>query len=284
MLQSVGDFIFYTKINLMTPDLTKPIVSKNTLEEKAQRKILLAIFLEVFIGFFKGIAQSLWNFLKQYFLLIWFYMRFIVNPNAEDYAVQREKAIKNSKNTFELIVILTAILIFLIKQNVIISASAENKELFNNDLSQWGMEFFIFLIYVVCYFVVLILLVLLGRLLRKIFSPIESSRVTDLVFIHLNNIFFIVGAICSFIIRFENVASDFTGEDNEYETTHFMIVLFNTFGIAFAAIVFIFFIRLTMINKLSVGKSIFYFTLVPAIVWTFLFFCELLISAFMAGL
>ncbi|MEO7310791.1 MAG: hypothetical protein ABIX01_10370 [Chitinophagaceae bacterium] len=268
----------------MQEDMITPIVPKEILEDKPQQKLLLAIFLEVFVGFFKDIAVSIWDFFKKFILLIWFYLRFIVNPNAEDYWVQREKAIHYSKDTFELILLLTAALIFCIKQGWIVSASTSNTDAYNNDFMQWFMEAVIFLVYAACYFVVLLLLVLLGRLLRKIFSPVESSRVTDLVFVHLNNIFFITAAICSFIIRFDNVASDFEGADKDYEMQHFMIVLFNTFGIAFAIIMFIFFVRLTMINKLPLLKSVLYITLVPAIVWAFLFACELFITAFMAGL
>ena len=268
----------------MQDDIISQEVPQDILDEKPQRKILLAIFIEVFLGFFKEIALTVWNFFKQYFVLLWFYLRFIIKPDASDYAVHREKAIANSKNTIELTMLLIVTLIFFIKQGLLNSSSKELADIFNNDVSQWVMELFIFIIYAIAYFIVLLLLVLLGRLLRIIFSPIESNKVTDLVFIHLNNIFFITAIICSFIVRFNNVATDFAGEDNSYEIMHFMIELFNSFGIAFAVITFIFFIRLTMINKLSVVKSIFYITLVPAIVWAFLFFCELILSAFLAGL
>ncbi|MES2774041.1 MAG: hypothetical protein V4722_07640 [Bacteroidota bacterium] len=268
-------------------DFNKTTISTTapqTTAQAPQRKILLAIFMEVFLGFFAGIAISIWNFFKHYLLLVWFYILFLIKPNAENYDVHRKKAIDNSKSTFQLIMILTAILIFCIKQGWITGASEENTQAYGNDMMAWFMEFVIFIVYAACYFLVLLLLVLLGRLLRKIFSPIESSRVTDLVFIHLNNIFFITAAICSFIIRFDNVASDFLGEDKDYEMEHFQIVLFNTFGIPFAIITFLFFIRLTMINKLPALKSIFYVTLVPAIVFGFLLVCEIFISSFMAGL
>jgi len=266
----------------MQQEMITPITQQNVQDDKPKQKILVAIFLEVFLGFFRDIALSVWNFFKQYFLLLWFYIRFIANPNADDYEKQREKTLHYSKNTFELILILTGILIFCIKQGWIQSESQSKVEVYNNDIGHWMMQAMLFLVYAACYFVVLFLLVLLGRLLRKIFKPIESSRVTDVVFIHLNNIFFITGAICSFIVRFDNVGSDFMGEDKEYELQYFMIALFNTFGIVFAAIMFVFFIRLTMINRLPVLKSVLYITLVPAVIWGFLFLCEIFITAFIA--
>jgi|GEM_PF-4275533 len=259
-----------------TVGLDQPIAST-----PPQRRILVAIFIEVFLGFFKNLGLGVFNFFKRYGDVIWFSLKFVTYPNAEDVALHRKKAIENSRHTFELILIVTGFVIFLIKQGWINSASEDNKNALSNDFAQWGIELAFFLYNAIFYFVVLILLVLLGRLLRIIFSAIETAAVTDLVFIHLNNIYFLLATIGGFVMRLNNNISELT-TDEDYGD--YVWRLFNQFGIILAVVIFLFFTRWVMINKLTMAKKILYITIVPAIVWLFLFICQFMISIFLASI
>jgi len=264
----------------MKDDAGFPAIPLETVAARPVRKILPAIFLEVFIGFFKDMILATFGLLKKYFELLQFYTLFLLKPKIDNYSLHREKGLRYSKYTFELILIATAVVIFLIKVNVIKSSSDELTELYNNDLAQWGMELVIFLVYTGWYFLVLILLILLGRLLRIIFRPAESAGVTDILFIHLNNIYFILAAAWSFYMRFSY--SD-RGMDL-YDYSHFVIEMTNSFGVVLLIAILVFFIRFAMVNKLTVGKTIIYVTIIPTIAWAFLLGAGLMLSAFMLGL
>lgn len=271
----------------MQNELQVPIISKLIHKDTSLRRILVEIFYEVFLGLFKDIFKAVYGFLKTYVVLILYYLKFIVDPDASDILTHRKKGIENSKHTFELLGILTAVIIFLIKQDYLESYELDSLTYgfdgvdSQNDIEQWVMEFKYFIAYAVCYFPVLCLLVLLGRLLRMIFSPIQPGVVMDLVFIHLNNVFFLIAAISSFIVRLNMSASELRIVD-KYDMQHYLIQLFNSFGIVFGIILLVFFIRLTMLHKISFIKKVIYIIIIPAIVWTFLFFMEVVISMLMS--
>ena len=230
----------------------KPIVHKK------EKPILLRVFYKVFLGFFVEIAAGIFNFFKRYLVLIWKCLTFLWWPNADEHTKANEKTLNNTKETFEFILIITGITLFFIKQGIIVSTE-ELKNLYGNDISQYLMELFLFLIYSMAFFVVLIILVLVGRLLRKIFKPIETRDVTDKVFINLNNTFFIGTVIYSFVRKFDpSNSTDIKNVDNDW------YILWGTYyAIPLAVIVFIFFIRLVSINKLTIGRVFTYGIVAP---------------------
>lgn len=246
---------------------------------KKEKPILLQVFNKVFIGFFADIFRSVYNFFKRYFVLTWNCIKFLWKPNAEEHTKANEATLHNAKETFELILIITTIAIFLIKQGVMESTD-DLKQLYGNDLMQYGVEFFLFLFYTVLFFVVLIILVGLGRLLRILFKPIEPRDVTDKVFINLNNIFFIITIIYSFIRKFD----PYNATDLQNIEESWYVIWVVTYGVPLTIIVFLFFIRLVMINKLTVGKTVAYGIIAPALTVIILALCGLFITAVFAGI
>jgi hypothetical protein len=252
---------------------------KTSKPAKKETPILLQVFKEVFGGFFTGIGKGVFNFFKRYFVLIWNCTKFLWKPNADEHTKANDRTIHNAKETFELILILTAITLFLIKQDVIVSTD-ELKEIYGNDLGQYAMEFFFFLCYSVIFFVVLTILVLLGRLLHVIFKPIESRDVTDKVFINLNNIFFIITIVYSFIRKFD----PYNSTDLQNIEEEWYAIWFVSYAIPLAVVVFLFFIRLVMINKVTIGRALAYCIITPAITVVILALSGLFLTALFAGI
>ncbi len=246
---------------------------------KKERPILLQLFIEVFLGFFAEIIKGIYGFFRRYFVLIWNCIKFLWKPNADEHTLANANTVNNAKETFELILIITGIAFFLIKQNFLESTD-ELKSLYGNDVSQYVMELTLFIIYVAFFFVVLIMLVLLGRLLRVLFKPVESRKVTDKVFINLSNIFFIVTVIYSFARKFD----PYNATDLQNIEPAWYAIWFVTYAIPLAVIVFFFFIRLVMINKLTFGRALVYCIIAPAITAIILAFFGLFFTAFFAGI
>ncbi len=251
----------------------KPVTAKK------EKPILLRVFYKVFLGFFADIFGGIFNFFKRYVLLVWHCIKFIWNPNAEEHTRANEQTLSNAKETFELILIITTVMLFLIKQNVL-NSSDELKELYGNDIQQYAVEFVLFLAYAAAYFTVLVILVLLGRLLRKVFKPIESKEVTDKLFINLNNIFFIFTTIYAFVKKFDYDSATLLEREDAGWYENFFIYYF----IPLAAILILFFIRLVALNKITVGRIFTYCVITPVITAVILGISGLMLTALFAYL
>jgi len=121
---------------------------------------------------------------------------------------------------------------------------------------------------------------LLGRLLRVLFKPIESRNVTDKVFVNLSNIFFIVTVIYSFIRKFD----PYNATDLKNIEPDWYAIWFVTYAVPLAVIVFLFFIRLVMINKVTFGRALVYCIIAPAITVIILAISGLFFTALFAGI
>ena len=201
-----------------------------------EKHIVLQLFKQVFVDFFVEIFTGVFGFFKRYILLIWNCIKFLWKPNADEHTKANAKTITNAKETFEFILIITGITLFLIKQNWMESTD-ELKEIYGNDLGQYATEFTLFILYSLAFFIVMIVLILLGRLLRLLFKAIEPRDVTDKVFINLNNIFFIVTIIYSFVRKFD----PYNATDLQNIEPAWYAIWFVTYAIPLAVIVFLFF-------------------------------------------
>lgn len=248
-------------------------------KQHKERSTFVRVFYSVFVEFFTDIGKTIFGFFKRYIILIWDCLKFIWRPDAEYHEKAKDKTLTNAKHTFQFILIITSITIFLIKQNIIQSAD-DLKEAYNNDVIQYTLEFMFFLGYVILFFLVMSLLVLIGRLLRKIFKPIETRDVTDKVFIHLNNIFFLLTTIYAFIRKFDPTDKQLLAE----YPIGWMINFFWLLGIPLFIVVFTFFIRLVIINHAKNGKAIVYSLIVPSIIYVLLSLCGFFIAAFFTGI
>lgn len=255
-----------------------PITSLVDKQHK-ERSTFIRVFYSVFVEFFTDIGLSIFGFFKRYIILVWDCLKFIWRPDAEYHETAKDKTLKNAKYTFQFILIITSITIFLIKQDVI-QTTDDLKKVYGNDILQYIMEFIFFIAYVIFYFAIMTSLVLVGRLLRRIFKPIETRDVTDKVFIHLNNIFFLFTTIFAFIRKFDESYKKLLADD----PSTWFIDFFIFFGIPLFLIVFTFFVRLVIINHAKKGKAIVYGLIVPTIIYVLLGLCGIFIVALFTGI
>ncbi len=260
----------------MEQGISTEVVGSN---QHRERPTLIRVFYSVFVEFFTDIGKGVFGFFSRFIVLVWDCLKFIWRPDAEYHEIAKDKTLKNAKYTFQFIIIITSITVFLIKQNIVQSTD-DLKEAYGNDVFQYIMEFIFFLAYVAIFFLVMILLVLLGRLLRQIFKPIETRDVTDKVFIHLNNIFFLFTIIFAFLQKLDSENQALLANDSETWAIHFAWF----FGSPLLIIVFTFFIRLVMINHAKKTKAVVYGFVVPSIIYAFLWLCGFFIVALFSGI
>lgn len=245
----------------------------NTKKVHKERPTFVRVYYSVFIEFFTDIGKSVLGFFIRYFRLIWDCLKFVWRPDAEYHEKIKDKTLKNAKYTFQLILILTSIIIFLIKRGVV-QSGGNLKEVYGDDIQQYTIEGFFFLAYAASFFFVMTLLILIGRLLRVIFKPIEDRDVTDRVFIHLNNIFFLFSVIFSFINKFNSSYGQLFSNDFFEWLAKFGLF----FWVSLFILIFTFFIRLVIINHAKGGKALVYGLIVPLIICIFLGICGLVVA------
>jgi hypothetical protein len=118
---------------------------------------------------------------------------------------------EDSQRTFELALIVTAFLIFMIKMDWV-PVNEDLKNVYSNDIFQMFMEFMIFLIFGMAYLFLVFFSVMIGRMFRFFFRFSTTRNETDILFSYLNNSLFSITVIIAFMFRcgiqWEQVKSD----------------------------------------------------------------------------
>ena len=188
--------------------------------------VLTSIFRSIFVetpkDFFSGIVGFFIRYIKHFvegFIYLW-------KPSLKLKPFDEKDFKEDSQRTFELALIVTAFLIFMIKLDVV-PVNEELQKQYNNDLLEMLFEFMIFIIFGIFYLVAILISVLAGRLLKLLFRFSTSKKESDILFSYLNNSLFSISVIIAFIFRcgvqFEEVADDDVFANN---VTGFLIILF----------------------------------------------------------
>lgn len=170
------------------------------LEAEKQPPVLSAVFRSIFVEGPKGFFASIFGFFRRYFRHYKEAFKFFRRPSLKVAPFNKKDFRENSQHSFEIALLFTATLIFMIKQNWI-PVNKELQEQYGNDIFQMFFELMIFLIFAVAYFVQILLSVLAGRLLRVLFKVPVTRNESDVLFCYLNNSFFSIAALMAFVFR-----------------------------------------------------------------------------------
>lgn len=220
--------------------------------------VFKSIFVEVPRNFFLGIG----DFFKRYYRHYVEAFSFLNKPSLKVPPFSKKDFKENTKHSFEIALIFTAVLFFLIKQDII-PADKELQAHYGNDVMQMFMEFMVFLIFALAYSALIVLSVLSGRLIRSVFKVPVTRTESDILFAYLNNSFFSIGAMLAFLFRCTMQYEQIEGTETESGITGFCIIL------SFALTMW-WSVKFARLNGLSiVNKVIFY--LVSITLFTTLF-------------
>lgn len=165
-----------------------------------QPPIITSVFRSIFVEIPKEFYFGIRNFFKRFSDLFKDGFKYLKYPSlkVDPFATKDYK--ENCQHTFEFVLLVSALLIFLIKLDVIFGED-DMKAVYNNDITQAIAQFYFFLIFAIAYFILVVLSVLLGRLLRIIFKMPVTRQESDILFTYLNNILFLVTASLAFFLR-----------------------------------------------------------------------------------
>lgn len=162
--------------------------------------VLTTVFRSIFVDGPKDFFGGIGKFFKRYFVHYKTVAKFFYRPSLKATPFDKKDYQESSQLSFEIVLLLFAAILFMIKQAWI----PVNKELlstYENDITQMLMEFLIFLMLAAAFFVQLLLSVLAGRLLRLLFRVPITRKDSDILFCFLNNSFFSLAALLAFTLR-----------------------------------------------------------------------------------
>lgn len=191
---------------------------------KENISVLGHVFRSIFVEIPKDFFLGIWNFFRRYFTHYNESFRFFNKPSLKVPPFDKKDFKENTQHSFEIALIFTALLIFLIKQDAI-PVNKHLQEQYGNDLVQMFFELVIFLIFAVAYTVLIVFSVLSGRFIRSAFKVPVSRGESDILFAYLNNSFFSISALMAFFFRCSMQYDQIEGTETESTITGLCLVL-----------------------------------------------------------
>ena len=184
---------------------------------------------------------------------------------------------ESCQQTFEMVLIVMALLIFLIKLDII-PVQAKLSATYGNDISQMVLEFLVFVIFAVAYFLMVVCAVMAGRLFRMMFKIPITRHECDILFTYLNNTLFIVTLVISFFARC------FVKAETVKDNSPFFLGLVIFYMLAMGMLTYRWSLRFTLLNQVPAGRQQSFQISVTLITAFFVGFSGAMITSFMTGL
>ena len=240
-----------------------------------QPPIITSVFRSIFVETPKDFYSSIKSFFQRYINLFTEGYKYIKYPSLklDPFATKDYK--ESCQHTFELILIVTGTLIFLVKMDWI-PAEQNLAKVYNNDLSQMVIEFFAFLCFAVSYFILVVGAVLAGRLYRILFKIPVTRQEGDILFTYLNNSLFCVTAVVSLIIRCFAQAQSL--DDNIFAWS-----IMSFYFIAYGFLTYKWSVRFSLLNQVPAGRAKLFQITVTILTAIILGFCSAMITSFITG-
>lgn len=227
------------------------IIPQNAAKEPAVLgTVFKAIIVETVKDFFGGIIGFFLRYIKHFvdgFRYFW-------SPTLKKYPFDIKDYKENCQHSFELTLIVLFAVIFMVKLEWIPPTASQMLDWLNNDLSQMGIQFMMFIFFAITYLTLVIFSIITGRLWRGILKIQVTKKESDILFVYLNNSFFSIAAVVGLVVRCM-VSLQTTDADSLGSR---LIVIF--FPICLLAST-IWAIRFAKLNKLSFGKGTVFFIL-----------------------
>lgn len=208
-------------------------------EDEALHKKPLLIWLakSVFVDSFMDFIKSIWQFIAHHIKLLTDSFRFVWRPFYTGKRVEARQLMNRSKAVFGFLLTVLGILLFLVKVDVLVEPDKDITKNIGNEKIALILNLVFFLMLSVGYYLLQALMVLFGRIYRLIVPPAPNIAANDMLFIHMGNQVFILGALIGLITRFFYNKETIDGEGG------FLIILLSSY-IFFALIYLAIFIRI----------------------------------------
>jgi len=174
------------------------IIPKNAATEPAVLKtVFKAIIVETVKDFFGSIIGFFLRYIRHFidgFKYFW-------SPSLKKSPFDTKDYKENCQHSFELLLLVLFAVIFMVKLDWIPPTGSKMLDWLNNDLSQMGIQFMMFVFFAITYLVLIIFSIITGRLWKAVLKIKVTRRECDILFVYLNNTFFSIAAVVGLIVR-----------------------------------------------------------------------------------
>lgn len=238
--------------------------------------VLGAVFRAIFVEGPKKFFGGIFHFFRRYFRHYGDSIKFLNWPSLKVAPFNDKDFKESSMLSFEVALLFSAALIFMIKQDWI-PVHKELQDHYNNDLMEIYYQLVIFIIFAVAYFGQILLTVLTGRLLRVMFKIPVTRTESDILFAYLNNTFFSLSALMAFLIRCSMQYEEIKNAEGTINgITMFCLLL--TFGL-----ITWWSVNFARLNKLSIWRRLFFYLFSIALYTLMLGICMGAVIFFILG-
>lgn len=220
-----------------------PLTAETIPEPELQQKSLLgflakSIFVDSILEFFRGIA----HFFAVHARLLFDSFRFVWVPYYKGTKEESAQLMNRCQAVFGFLLTVLGALIFMVKINVLEEPDSHLSDMYGNESTGILINVTFFILLAISYYLLQVVLVLLGRLYRLITKPTPNIASNDMLYIHMGNQVFILGALGGLIMRMMHNNTTIDAENNT----------FFYWGIAF---VFFAILHIVIFSRLFIGQK-----------------------------
>lgn len=221
-------------------------------EIKKEQHIITIVFVAIIWGTLKDIFRNtigvLWKFIKHLaFCFLYFWSPDIDRPPFDKFNFKTF-----CKVSFESVLLVLFISVFMVKADWIPANNDLLKKDMSSEIFQISYELKLFVLFAITYFIIILLTIASGRVIRNWLTPTVSKRESDILMITLFNSFFSLTALAALIIR---INVNFNDNDLETILSGVIIILF----LSCFVLTTIWAIRFIYLNKVQSWKKILFF-------------------------
>lgn len=176
---------------------TPSIATTKKKEPSILGSVFRTIFVETASDFFGGIR----NFFARYGRHFFYCFKYLFHPSLRNQRLAQSDWKQNCQQAFELSILVSVLIFFLIKVNWIPVTDKALQETYGNDISQMLMNLMVFLVFALTYCLLCLFSIMAGRILRLVFSVATTKQETDILFIYLTNVIFSIAAVLALFFR-----------------------------------------------------------------------------------
>lgn len=227
------------------------IIPQNAAKEPA---VMGTVFKAIVIETIKDFFGSIIGFFLRYFKHFIDGFRYFWSPSLKKHPFDVKDYKENCQHSFELTLLVLFAVIFMVKLEWIPPTDSKMLDWLNNDLSQMGIQFMMFVFFALVYLILVVFSIVTGRMWRAMLRVKTTKKENDILFVYLNNTFFSIAAVVGLIVRcmvsLQTTDSESLGQG--------LIVIFFPLCLAMNIL---WSIRFAKLNGLNVGKGILFFIL-----------------------
>lgn len=166
-----------------------------------ESSVLSTVFKAIIVQTVKDVFGGIIGFFLRYIRHFLDGFRYFWSPSLKKSPFDTKDYKEDCQHSFELLLLVLFAVIFMVKLDWIPPTGSKMLDWLNNDLSQMGIQFMMFVFFAITYLALIIFSIITGRLWKAVLKIKITRRECDILFVYLNNTFFSIAAVVGLIVR-----------------------------------------------------------------------------------